>query len=277
MAIIFALGSALSIALGTFLTKSVTIRLPGFSSVGVLFYLNAVVIALASFFMPIWNPMELSDIARALFGGLTTALGAYLIFLVVSRSSASAAGVGQSLSPAAVLVLSPLLLQSEVSPAQVVLVAVIVLAALFPLRTALESTSSLTSFLLIAAIGICTATTTILISLQLSQGMELVQILLIQQVTAGSLFIAFYQPKGFTFSDYLSLSRRSAFMGTGWILTVAALASGSAILVQSVLATVPIWILIMETIAARKVPATNVIVSALLASVGIILLSTIFS
>jgi drug/metabolite transporter (DMT)-like permease len=277
MAIIFALGSALSIALGTFLTKSVTIRLPGFSSVGVLFYLNAVVIALASFFMPIWNPMELSDVARALSGGVTTALGAYLIFLVVSRSSASAAGVGQSLSPAAVLVLSPLFLQSEVSPAQVVLVSVIVLAALFPLRTALESTSSLTSFLLMAAIGICTATTTILISLQLSQGMELVQILLIQQVTAGSLFIAFYQPKGFTFSDYLSLSRRSIFMGMGWILTVAALASGSAILVQSVLATVPIWILIMETIAARKVPATNVIVSALLASIGIILLSTIFA
>jgi drug/metabolite transporter (DMT)-like permease len=277
MAIIFALGSALSIALGTFLTKSVTIRLPGFSSVGVLFYLNAVVIALASFFMPIWNPMELSDVARALSGGVTTALGAYLIFLVVSRSSASAAGVGQSLSPAAVLVLSPLLLQSEVSPAQVVLVSVIVLAALFPLRTALESTSSLTSFLLMAAIGICTATTTILISLQLAQGMELVQILLIQQVTAGSLFIAFYQPKGFTFSDYLSLSRRSIFMGMGWILTVAALASGSAILVQSVLATVPIWILIMETIAARKVPATNVIVSALLASTGIILLSTVFA
>jgi drug/metabolite transporter (DMT)-like permease len=277
MAIIFALGSALSIALGTFLTKSVTIRLPGFSSVGVLFYLNAVVIALASFFMPIWNPMELSDVARALSGGVTTALGAYLIFLVVSRSSASAAGVGQSLSPAAVLVLSPLFLRSEVSPAQVVLVSVIILAALFPLRTALESTSSSTSFLLMAAIGICTATTTILISLQLAQGMELVQILLIQQVTAGSLFIAFYQPKGFTFSDYLSLSRRSIFMGMGWILTVAALASGSAILVQSVLATVPIWILIMETIAARKVPATNVIVSALLASTGIILLSTVFA
>jgi hypothetical protein len=128
-----------------------------------------------------------------------------------------------------------------------------------------------------AAIGICTATTTILISLQLAQGMELVQILLIQQVTAGSLFIAFYQPKGFTFSDYLSLSRRSIFMGMGWILTDAALASGSAILVQSVLATVPIWILIMETIAARKVPATNVIVSALLASTGIILLSTVFA
>ena len=277
MAIIFALGSALSIALGTFLTKSVTIRLPGFSSVGVLFYLNAVVIALASFFMPIWNPMELSDVARALSGGVTTALGAYLIFLVVSRSSASAAGVGQSLSPAAVLVLSPLFLRSEISPVQAVLVSVIVLAALFPLRTALESTSSLSSFLLMAAIGICTATTTILISLQLAQGMELVQILLIQQVTAGSLFIAFYQPKGFTFSDYLSLSRRSIFMGMGWILTVAALASGSAILVQSVLATVPIWILIMETIAARKVPATNVIVSALLASTGIILLSTVFA
>jgi hypothetical protein len=33
----------------------------------------------------------------------------------------------------------------------------------------------------------------------------------------------------------------------------------------------------METIAARKVPATNVIISALLASTGIILLSTVFA
>jgi drug/metabolite transporter (DMT)-like permease len=277
MAIIFALGSALSIALGTFLTKSVTIRLPGFSSVGILFYLNAVVIASASFFMPVWNPMDASDIARAIFGGVTTALGAYLIFLIVSRSSASAAGVGQSLSPGAVLILSPLLLQSSVTLAQVLLVLVIIIAALIPLRTAVESTSSLASFALLGAIGLCTGLTTILISLQLSQGMELVQILLIQQLVAGTLFVAIYPPKGFTLGDYLALSRRSVFMGLGWILTVAALTSGSAILVQSTLATVPMWILIMETISQRKRPELNVIISALLASTGIILLSTVFA
>lgn len=277
MAIIFALGSALSIALGTFLTKSVTIRLPGFSSVGVLFYLNAVVIALASFFMPVWNPMDVSDIARATFGGVTTALGAYLIFLIVSRSSASAAGVGASLSPGAVLILSPLLLQSSVTVVQVVLVLVIIFAALIPLRTAIESTSSLASFALLGAIGLCTGLTTILISLQLSNDMELVQILLIQQFVAGSLFVALYPPKGFTVSDYFALSRRSVFMGLGWILTVAALTTGSAILVQSTLATVPIWILIMETVSQRKRPALNVIISALLASTGIILLSTVFA
>jgi drug/metabolite transporter (DMT)-like permease len=277
MAIIFALGSALSIALGTFLTKSVTIRLPGFSSVGVLFYLNAVVIALASFFIPIWNPMDIGDVARATLGGFTTALGAYLIFLIVSRSSASAAGVGQSLSPGAVLILSPLLLQSSVTLAQVLLVLVIIIAALIPLRTAIESTSSLASFALLGAIGLCTGFTTILISLQLSNDMELVQILLIQQFVAGSLFVALYPPRGFTVSDYFALSRRSVFMGLGWILTVAALTTGSAILVQSTLATVPIWILIMETIHQRKRPAANVIVSAVLASTGIILLSTVFA
>ncbi|CAB4542216.1 MAG: EamA family transporter [Actinobacteria bacterium] len=277
MAIIFALGSALSIALGTFLTKSVTIRLPGFSSVGVLFYLNAVVIGFASFFMPVWNPMDASDIARATLGGFTTALGAYLIFLIVSRSSASAAGIGASLSPGAILILSPLLLQSSVSVVQVALVLLIIFAALIPLRTAIESTSSLASFALLGAIGLCTGLTTILISLQLSNDMELVQILLIQQFVAGTLFVTLYPPKGFTASDYLALSRRSVFMGLGWILTVAALTTGSAILVQSTLATVPIWILIMETISQRKRPAANVIVSALLASTGIILLSTVFA
>lgn len=276
MSIFFALGSALLIALGTFLTKSVTIRLPGFSAVGVLFYLNAIVIALASFFMPIWNPMDISDITRALLGGVTTALGAYLIFLIVSRSSASAAGVGQSISPGAVLILSPLLLQSSVTPLQVALVLFIIFAALIPLRTAIESTSSLASFSLLGAIGLCNGLTTILISLQLSNDMELIQILLIQQFVAGSLFVAFYPPKGFTMSDYVALSRRSIFMGLGWILTVAALTSGSAIFVQSTLATVPILILIMETISQHKRPKINVVVSAILASTGIILLSTIF-
>lgn len=277
MAIIFALGSALSIALGTFLTKSVTRRLPGFSSVGVLFYLNALVILFSALFMPLWNPMDVSDVARATLGGVTTALGAYLIFLIVSRSSASAAGVGQSLSPGAVLILSPLLLQSSVTLVQVALVLVIIFAALLPLRTAIESTSSLASFALLGAIGLCTGLTTILISLQLSNDMELIQILLIQQIVAGTLFVAIYPPKGFTASDYLALSRRSIFMGLGWILTVAALTSGSAILVQSTLATVPMWILLMETISQRRRPAVNVILSAILASTGIILLSTVFA
>jgi drug/metabolite transporter (DMT)-like permease len=277
MAIIFALGSAHSIALGTFLTKSVTRRLPGYSTVGVLFYLNALVILGAALFIPLWNPMEIADVARAVFGGVTTALGAYLIFLIISRSSASAAGIGQSLSPGAVLILSPFLLQKSVTPVQIALVLVIIFAALIPLRTAIESTSSLTSFFLLGAIGVCTGLTTILISLQLANNMELIQILLIQQFVAGTLFIAIYPPKGFTFGDYLALSRRSIFMGLGWILTVVALTSGSAILVQSTLATVPMWILIMETISQRRRPALNVIVSAVLASTGIILLSTIFA
>jgi drug/metabolite transporter (DMT)-like permease len=277
MTIFFALGSAFSIALGTFLTKSVTIRLPGFTSVGILFYFNSIVIAMSSFFLPIWNSMSLTDVIWALLGGVTTALGAFLIFLVVSRSSASAAGVGQSLSPAAVLVMSPLVLQKQVTVVQIFLVAAIVVAALFPLRTAIESTSSIRSILLVAAIGVCTASTTILISLQLSNGMELIQILLIQQIVAGSLFVAYFRPKNFSYSDYLALSRRSIFMGLGWIFTVAALVSGSAIVVQSVLATVPIWILIMETLSEKKLPSPNVMISAFVASLGIILLSTVFA
>lgn len=277
MAINFALGSASSIALGTFLTKSVTRRQPGYSSVGVLFYMNAVVILIAGIVMPVWNTVDSGGIAYAILGGITTALGAFLIFLIVSRSSASAAGIGQSLSPGVVLILSPLLLQSSVTPLQVGLVLLIIFAALIPLRTAIESTSSLTSIALLGAIDLCSGLTTILISIQLSIDLELIQILLIQQFVAGSLFIFLYPPKGFTASDYLALTLRSIFMGLGWILTVAALMSGSAILVQSILATVPMWILIMETIAQRRRPVLNVILSATVAGAGIILLSTIYA
>lgn len=277
MTIIFALGSALSIALGTFLTKSVTVRLPGFSSVGVLFYFNALVVLFVGVFFPQWHPMGTGDLIRTVLGGVSTALGAWLIFLVVSRSSASAAGVGQSLSPAVVLLLSPLLLEASITPIQVVLVALIVMAALIPLRGAVDAMSSLATVVLIGAIGICAGSTTALIALQLDREMGIIQILFLHQLIAGSIFLFFYRPRGFTLRDYLALSRRSIFMGVGWVLTVAALASGSAVLVQSVLATIPIWILGFETISARKRPSTNVIVSAIVASTGIVLLSTLFS
>ena len=93
MSSLFALAAAISIASGLFLTKSVTQRLPGYHSVGVLFFFNAVVAAPFLLLDPQW--VQLSGIAwmRIAIGGSLTALGAGLIFLVVTRSSASASAV----------------------------------------------------------------------------------------------------------------------------------------------------------------------------------------
>ena len=156
MSSLFALAAALSIATGLFLTKSVTQRLPGYHSVGVLFFFNAVVAAPFLLLDPQW--VQLSGIAwlRIGIGGSLTALGAGLIFLVVARSSASASAVGQSLSPAVVLVIAPLILGTSVSLGQILVVLVLVMAVLLPLRNSLAGVSTFSTFFLIGSIATTT-------------------------------------------------------------------------------------------------------------------------
>ena len=244
MSSLFALAAALSIATGLFLTKSVTQRLPGYHSVGVLFFFNAVVAAPFLLLDPQW--VQLSGIAwlRIGIGGSLTALGAGLIFLVVTRSSASASAVGQSLSPAVVLVIAPLILGTSVSLGQILVVLVLVMAVLLPLRNSLAGVSTFSTFFLIGSIATTTGAVTTLIALQIHAGMALVQVVFIQQLIAAALFLILFFPKHFTAKNYLSLFPRSIFMGAGWVLTSYAISHGSPVVVQSIISTVPLWILL---------------------------------
>lgn len=276
MSSLFALAAAISIASGLFLTKSVTQRLPGYHSVGVLFFFNAVVAAPFLLLDPQW--VQLSAIAwlRIATGGSLTALGAGLIFLVVTRSSASASAVGQSLSPAVVLVIAPLILGTTVSFAQIVVVLILVTAVLLPLRNSLAGVSTLSTFVLIGSIALTTGAVTTLIALQIHAGMALVQVVFIQQLIAAGLFLILFFPKHFTAKNYLSLFPRSIFMGAGWVLTSYAISHGSPVVVQSIISTVPLWILLFETVAYKKSPSKSVIVSSCLACAGICALAFLF-
>ena len=276
MSSLFALAAAISIASGLFLTKSVTQRLPGYHSVGVLFFFNAVVAAPFLLLDPKWVALSGVDWLRILIGGSLTALGAGLIFLVVTRSSASASAVGQSLSPAVVLVIAPLILGTTVSFGQIIVVLLLITAVLMPLRNSLNGVSSLSTLLLIASIGITTGTVTTVIALQIHAGMALVQIVFIQQLIAAALFLMIFPPKHFTIKNYLSLFPRSIFMGAGWVLTSYAISHGSPVVVQSIISTVPLWILLFETIAYKRAPSRSVIISSCLACAGICALAFLF-
>ncbi len=276
MSSLFALAAAISIASGLFLTKSVTQRLPGYHSVGVLFFFNAVVAAPFLLLDPKWVALSGVGWLRILIGGSLTALGAGLIFLVVTRSSASASAVGQSLSPAVVLVIAPLILGTTVSFGQIIVVLLLITAVLMPLRNSLNGVSSLSTLLLIASIGITTGTVTTVIALQIHAGMALVQIVFIQQLIAAALFLMIFPPKHFTIKNYLSLFPRSIFMGAGWVLTSYAISHGSPVVVQSIISTVPLWILLFETIAYKRAPSRSVIISSCLACAGICALAFLF-
>lgn len=269
MTLLFALAASFSIAIGLFLTKGLTLRLPVFQSVGPLFFLNALFAVPLLVFGSSWVPLNHSELALLLLGGFLTAIGAWIIFLIVSRSSASASSVGQALSPAVVLIIAPIVLKSSLSFLQLILVTILILAATTPLRSSVTGIRSTLTVLLMIGAGFTSGSVTVIVALLLKHDIGFAQIIVIQQTIAAFLFLIAFPPVEIHRRNYVSLAKRSIFMSAGWLFSSRAIQSGSPLLVQSVLATVPLCIVLLETLIYKRRPAPQIIFSALATIIGI--------
>jgi len=264
MYLLFALGSAFCTALGTFLTRSLIQKLPAFQIIGPLFLLNALAALPLVFVRQDWIALSSTQLWEIAALGSLTALGAVFVFVIVKRSSASLSIVGAALSPAMVLLLSPVFLKISVRPIQFAVVAVLVAATLFPIRKSVLGIHSTLTFLFMLAQGINAGIVAILISRLARSGVGLSQFLFIQQIIAGLVFIVLFWPKDVSLRSYPLLAKRAVFMSMGWFLSFVAIHRGSTLVVQSVLSVIPLIIVLMEIIAYRKRPSKAVVISSLL-------------
>ena len=270
---LFAIASAFSTALGTFLTRSLIQKLPAFQIVGPLFLLNGF------FAIPLviarrdWISLSLSQMGLIVLLGSLTALGALFVFVIVKRGTASLSIVGASLSPAMVLVLSPMLLGVHIKPIQFLLVGILAMAALFPIRKLVVGVRSSATFLFMLTQGINAGVIAILATKLSRAGVGLSEFLFLQQFIAGIIFTSLNWPKDVELKAYPLLAKRSLFMCFGWFFSFVAMHKGSTLVVQSVLSAIPLLIVMMETLAYKKRPSSAVIFS----SVTIILCITALS
>jgi drug/metabolite transporter (DMT)-like permease len=264
MYLLFALGSAFCTALGTFLTRSLIQKLPAFQIVGPLFLFNSIFALPFVFIRQDWVPLTATQWWEIALLGVLTAIGAIFVFVIVKRASASLSIVGAALSPAMVLLLSPFFLKVSVRPLQFIVVAVLVIATLFPIRKSVLGIHSTLTFLFMLAQGINAGVIAILISRLARAGVGLSQFLFIQQVIAGLIFTFIFWPKDVALRSYPLLAKRAVFMSMGWFLSFVAIHRGSTLVVQSVLSVIPLIIVLMETIAYKKRPGQAVVVSSLL-------------
>lgn len=260
----FALGSAICTALGTFLTRSLIQKLPAFQIIGPLFLLNAVAALPLVFIRQDWAALTAKQWWEIALLGTLTSIGAVFVFVIVERGSASLSIVGAALSPAMVLLLSPLFLKISVRPLQFIVVSILVLATLFPIRKSVLGIDSTLTFLFMLAQGINAGIIAILISRLARDGVGLSQFLFFQQIIAGLIFTLLFLPKDVSIRSYPLLAKRAVFMSMGWFLSFVAIHRGSTLVVQSVLSVIPLIILLMETIAYKRRPTPAVILSSIL-------------
>ena len=192
-----------------------------------------------------------------------------IIFRMVSRSSASVMSIGQALTPAVVLLAGPVALGASIIPIQVLLIVVLVFATIFPLRKSLVGVSSFTAIFLMIVIGVLSGFVTIAVVLLDRAGVGTTETFIVRQLLAGFTFMLIFPPIGLHWRDFLQLVRRSFFMSMGWLASIYAIREGSPVVAQSVMATIPLWVILIEVIVYRKQPARAVVFSAIAIAVGI--------
>jgi drug/metabolite transporter (DMT)-like permease len=177
------------------------------------------------------------------------------------------------MAPAVVLLLSPIFLSTSISAIQILLVIFLMAITLYPLRNSISGLNSGKTivFMLLAALG--NGAVTIIAKLLADEGVGMPETFVARQVLAGLAFMILFPPIGLKFRDFYELVRRSFFMAIGWMTSITAIQNGSPLVVQTFLATIPITVILIETVAYKKRPDRAVIISAVLTALGIAALS----
>ena len=269
MSLLLAIVAAVAFAVGIFLTRGVALNISIYKAIGPLFVLNALFVFPLIPFGPNWILWSGSVPYLHVVGAVGSGVVAGIIFRMVSRSSASVMSVGQALTPAVVLLAGPVALGASIIPIQVLLIVVLVFATIFPLRKSLVGVSSFTAIFLIIVIGVLSGFVTVAVVLLDRAGVGTTETFIVRQLLAGFTFMLIFPPIGLHWRDFLQLVRRSFFMSMGWLASIYAIREGSPVVAQSVMATIPLWVILIEVIVYRKQPARAVVFSAIAIAVGI--------
>jgi len=269
VSLLLAIVAAIAFAVGIFLTRGVALNISIYKAIGPLFVLNALFVFPLIPFGPDWILWSGSVPYLHVVGAVGSGVVAGIIFRMVSRSSASVMSVGQALTPAVVLLAGPIALGASIIPIQVLLIVVLVFATIFPLRKSLVGVSSFTAIFLIIVIGVLSGFVTVAVVLLDRAGVGTTETFIVRQLLAGFTFMLIFPPIGLHWRDFLQLVRRSFFMSMGWLASIYAIREGSPVVAQSVMATIPLWVILIEVIVYRKQPARAVVFSAIAIAVGI--------
>ena len=269
MFIFYASCAALAFAFGTFFTKGVTLRISIFRAIGPLFLLNGLFAIPFIGSGPTWKVITGPVPYLHLIAALASGVVAYVLFSMVAKSTASVSSVAPAMAPAVVLLLSPVFLSTAITLTQISLVLFLMAITLYPLRNSISglNSSKTIAFMIIAALG--NGAVTIIAKLLANEDVGMPETFTVRQLIAGLAFTILFPPFGLKFRDFYELVRRSFFMAIGWMTSITAIQNGSPLVVQTFLATIPITVILIETVAYRKRPDRAVVISAVLTACGI--------
>lgn len=270
IAILFGFLAALANAGQALISKELTARAPARQLIGVLYAGNALVLLP---FVPFvaWNLSPLIVELHLLSVALMVAT-AICVWDLLDHGTASAMTTATAMSPIPAAFAAALVLPEVIEPLHVVAAVVVAGGVLYALADAFGALGRWGSAWRIAGASIGTGFLTVVTRLLGDLDVGLVETYVVRTALAAVVCLALFPPRDVARSDIPRLLGRSVVVTTYFVFVILGAQSGSPVVVQTLVATTPLFVLAVESVRRRAAPPIRAVVAALIVLVGVVLI-----
>jgi drug/metabolite transporter (DMT)-like permease len=265
--VVLGLLSALANAIGGELSKGLTLRFPARQLIGPLFLLNALLVMPAAPFVD-WTWSAEIVVLHLVSVGLLV-MTSLAIWDLYDHGSAAATVTAQSISPLPAAMAVAVLLPGTLEPAQAVAAVVVVLAVLLGLSDSFGALSRRRSMVTVLVAAVGTGLVTVMGRLLADRDVGVVEAYLVRAGLAAIVCSLLVPPRDVPLRALPGMLPRAAFITLHFLLILVAVQDGNPAVVQTAVATAPLWSLGIQAVVTRHRPSWRLIGAAVLATAGV--------
>jgi drug/metabolite transporter (DMT)-like permease len=269
-AVLFGFLAALANAGQALISKELTYRAPARQLIGVLYAGNALVLLPFAPFVPwIWSPTIVAIHLASVGLMVVTAI---CVWDLLDHGAASATTTATAMSPIPAALAAAVLLPGAIQPIQIVAAAIVVSGVLLALANAFSALGRWGRAWRILGAATGTGLLTIASRLLGDQGVGLIETYVVRTAIAAVICMALFLPRDVARADIPRLLGRSIVVTTYFVFVIVGAQTGSPVVVQTMVATTPLFVLVVESFRRRAWPPGRAVAAAGIVIIGVALI-----
>ena len=269
-AILFGFLAAIANTATALISKELTTRAPARQLIGVLYAGNALVLLpFVPFAAWVWSA-EIVALHVVSVGLLV--LTAICVWDLFEHGAASATTTATATSPIPAAIAAAIVLPAAISALQVVAAVVVVAGVLFTLTDAFSGLDRWGRSWRILGAATGTGLLTVVSRLQGDLGVGVVETYVVRTALAAVICIAWFPPRDVPRTDVPRLLGRSVVVTAYFVCVILGAQAGSPLVVQTLVATTPLFVLVIESMRGGAWPSLRAVAASLIVLVGVAML-----
>ena len=268
MSVLLGLLAAIANSGQAVISKGLASRMPARQLIGPLYALNSLVLLPAAPFVAwTWSP---EIVALHLVSVGCMAISVISVWDMYDTGAASAAMTALAMSPLAAALGTAVLVPESFRPAQAVAAAVVTAGILVALRDAFAGLGRWGTAVRVLGAATGTGLLTVCARLLGDLGSGVVETYVVRTALAALLFVLLFPPRDVPLREAPRLFVRSLFVTTYFVLVIIGAQQGSPVVVQTLVATTPLFVLAWESIQRRSLPPARGVGAAAIVVAGVV-------